>query len=376
MVSLLGDRRATLIIVLVLSSVLVSLPNIEAVRASEDSWTRERPIPTIRRNLGVAVVNGKIYAIGGRQDNWGLSTNEEYDPATNTWTTKTPMPTPRSDFGIAVVQNKIYCIGGMRYFDYSGHGEGILCAFNEVYDPLTDTWENKTSMPTTRQRPIANVVNDKIYLIGGFQYQDLPPPQTTIRLDVNEVYDPETDSWTTKTPIPTASSNPASATVNNKIYVISGFHSDLNQIYNPESDTWSQGAPIPTAVALAGAGATTGEMAPKRIYVIGGYPSYPEVSLNQVYDPDTNTWSSGSQMPTARHSLGVAVINDTLYAIGGGSTNLNVRYYDENEKYTPIGYIPEFPSWTPLMIMVIVVMAVAVIYRRSLHKQNQGRSDQ
>jgi len=371
-----GDRRATLIIVLVFSSVLVSLSNIEAVRAADDSWIPLEPIPTIRRNLGVAVVNGKIYAIGGRQDNWGLSTNEEYDPATNTWTTKTPMPTPRSDFGIAVVQNKIYCIGGMRYFDYSGHGEGILCAFNEVYDPLTDTWENKTSMPTTRQRPIANVVNDKIYVICGFQYHNLPPPYTTSGLDVNEVYDPETDSWTTKTPIPTTSSNPASATVNNKIYVISGFHSDLNQIYNPESDTWSQGAPIPTAVALAGAGATTGEMAPKRIYVIGGYPSYPEVSLNQVYDPDTNTWSSGSQMPTARHSLGVAVINDTLYAIGGGSTNLNVRYYDENEKYTPIGYIPEFPSWTPLMIMVIVVMAVAVIYRRSLHKQNQGRSDQ
>jgi N-acetylneuraminic acid mutarotase len=341
---------------------------------TEDSWITLEPVPTIRRDLGVAVVNGKIYAIGGRNDNGRLSTNEEYDPATNTWTTKTPMPTPRSDFGIAVFQNKIYCIGGIIYFDWSGYGEGILCAFNEVYDPLTDTWENKTSMPTKRQRPKANVVNGKIYLIGGFQYQDLPPPRTTIELNVNEVYDPETDSWTTKTPIPNTPYGPASATINNKIYVIGGFNSDLkqmsdlNQIYDPESDTWSQGASIPTAVALAGAGATSGVMAPKRIYVIGGYPSYDEVALNQVYDPETNTWNSGSQMPTARHSLGVAVINDTLYAIGGGSTNLNVRYYDENEQYIPVDYIPEFPKWT-LMLLVLTVFTVAIaIYKRRLLK--------
>jgi len=148
--------------------------------------------------------------------------------------------------------------------------EKAYFAFNEVYDPLTDTWENKTSMPTKRQRPIANVVNGKIYVMGGFQYRDLPPPKTTIGLAVNEVYDPETDSWSTKTPIPTTSSGPTSATINNKIYVISGYKSDLNQIYDPESDTWSQGPPIPTPVCLAGAGATTSVMAPKRIYVIGG----------------------------------------------------------------------------------------------------------
>jgi len=353
----------------VLLLLLFILPafSLPLANATEDSWVTREPIPTIRRDLGVAVVNGKIYAIGGRNDNGYLSTNEEYDPVTNTWTTKTPMPTPRSDFGIAVFQNKIYCIGGIIDFNWDKYGEGILCAFNEVYDPLTDTWETKTSMSTKRQRPKANVVNGKIYLIGGFQYQDLPPPYTTIELDLNEVYDPETDSWTTKTPIPNTPYGPASATINNKIYVISGFQSDLNQISDPESDTWSQGATIPTAVALAGAGATSGEMAPKRIYVIGGYPSYDEVPLNQVYDPKTDTWTSGRQMPTARHSLGLAVMNDTLYAIGGGSTNLNVRHYDENEQYTPVGYVPEFPSWTPILSLTVVAV-VLVVYRQRLKK--------
>jgi N-acetylneuraminic acid mutarotase len=359
--------RLSAFLLFLLSLFFLILPafSVPSVRAVEDSWTKLEPLPTIRRDLGVATVNGKIYAIGGRSNGARLSINEEYDPATNTWTTKTPMPTQRSDFAIAVVNDKIYCIGGIIDFDWSGYGKGILCTVNEVYDPLIDSWENKTSMPTQRQRPKANVVNGKIYVMGGFQYRDLPPPKTTIDFDVNEVYDPETNSWTTKTPMPHASSDSASATIDNRIYVISGFKNDLNQIYNPESDTWSQGAPIPTAVALAGAGATSGELAPKRIYVIGGYPSYDEVRLNQVYNPETDTWCSGSPMPTARHSLGVAVLNDELYAIGGGSTNLNVRQYDENERYTPIDYIPEFPSCILLSFFIIVTLS-GILFKKKL----------
>jgi len=30
--------------------------------------------------------------------------------------------------------------------------------------------------------------------------------------------------------------------------------------------------------------------------------------------------------------------------------------------------VPEFPSWTPVLIMLLAVVAVAVIYRRKLHK--------
>ena len=37
-----------------------------------------------------------------------------------------------------------------------------------------------------------------------------------------------------------------------------------------------------------------------------------------------------------------------------------------------ISEIPEFPSWTPLLIMLVAVLAVTVIYRRKL--QNRGRS--
>src|SRR5438309_9880190 len=61
-----------------------------------------------------AEVGGKIYAIGGHDNNGVyLSVVEEYDPAANTWTTKAPMPTGRQFLAAAAVGGKIYAIGGV-----------------------------------------------------------------------------------------------------------------------------------------------------------------------------------------------------------------------------------------------------------------------
>ncbi len=355
MVPLVGDKRVALFLLLILCFILVALPNIETVRATEDSWTTMEPMPTARAWLGVAVVDGKIYAIGG---SYGSNGVEEYDPVTNTWSTKTPMPTPRIFFGIAVVENKIYIIGGDSGNWTAGE---TLTNVNEVYDPLTDTWETRTSMPTKRLGLSASVVDGKIYCIGGY-------------FNVNEVYDPATDSWTTKTPMPTAVSYHASAVVDNKIYIMGGAVGvTLNQVYDPETDTWSNGAPLTTGVDQAAAGVTAGDTATERIYVIGGKESLDGVNLNQVYDPETDTWVAGPAMPTARFGLGVAVVGDSLYAIGGREGWFGSPISAANERYTPADFIPEFPSWIFLPLFMIVTLMAVIVYRRLLTKASKSQ---
>jgi len=362
LVSMMGDRRAALIAFLILFFLSINLPNIAVVRAAEDSWTSLEPMPTARSGLGVAVVDGKIYAIGGQNGEGVLNITEEYDPVTNEWTSKTSMPTARSDFGIAVYQNKIYVIGGTIGSGIAV-GESLLTGVTEVYDPATDTWETRTSMPTQRQGLEANVVSDRIYLIGGVRYVGGFLHQ---EFHENEVYDPATDSWTTKAPIPTAVWGYSSAVVDNQIYLIGGgnktsegtFPVTLNQIYTPVTDTWDFGQSIPTGLWHADAEATTGAFAPKRIYILGG--SYYSVAYNltQTYDPEVDAWTTGTPMPTPRWSLGVAVIDDEIYTIGGKTEDI---YSSVNEKYTPAGYIPEFPSWIilPLFLMATFVGVTA-----------------
>ena len=65
----------------------------------ENTWIQKTPFPHEAGIVGAAVVNGKIYVIGG-------SANYEYSPATDSWTNKTAMPTPRWHFGIAVYQKQ------------------------------------------------------------------------------------------------------------------------------------------------------------------------------------------------------------------------------------------------------------------------------
>jgi N-acetylneuraminic acid mutarotase len=370
---LFANKKAALALILISVTALLMVA-IKPVWASGDSWTSKAPMREARGGLGVAVVSGKIYAIGGSTEGIQLTntqgimgTNEEYDPATDTWTYKASMPTPRVVFAIAACQNKIYCIGGQT--------NGTATGANEVYDPATDTWETKAAMPTPRSFLTANVVGDKIYLVGGY-------PNETL----NEVYDPATDSWTTKAAIPTGATSYASTVVGNKIYVIGGysehpiFFSNVNQIYDPANDRWSQGSLSPLRVWAGAAGATTGVLAPKRIYVIG-VPGYiytgpPPQCYTQVYDPESNRWTVGANITTNRFYFGVAVVNDKLYAIGGVTYSLFgfVGPSAVNEQYTPSLYGTQLQPelvYAAAGAVAITIIAVTAVVLKKRHKQDK-----
>ena len=368
-------KNITVLLVLIfLTELSTAVTNpVLASTINKDSWTTKTAMPTARDGLGVAVVNVKIYAIGGLNDDGYLATCEEYDPVANLWIAKKSMPTPRSNFAVAVVENKIYVIGGSI-------GENKRTGVNEVYDAATDMWENKTSMPTPRWLLQANVVNAKIYLLGG-------SPDSSL----NEVYDPATDAWIKKTPPPTSVDGYASVVVDNKIYLIGGhegYGSYFNQvqIYDPENDNWSSGQQAPQKVVYAAAGVTSGVIAPVRVYVLGVTEpvgigvnlgdSVPSV-INQVFDPENDSWTIGASPPTNRINMGVAVVDDKLYAIGGSTyedSGLQVPHMPSavNEQYTPIGYgtLPvkeTFPTTliaASVAIIAIVSVALLIYFKK------------
>jgi len=338
---------AMLILVFLTASSLAVKPALSSADITENSWVSKAPMHQARSRLGAVAVNGKIYAIGGSAENGIVGTNEEYDPATDTWRGKMPMPTPRKGFAIASYEGKIYCIGG-----YTANGS--ITGVNEVYDPATNSWETKTPMPTPRANLQANVVDGMMYLLGGFIPADNPVGYTTSNL--NEVYDPATDTWTQKTPSIYNSCGYATAALDGKIYILVGswdMVTKMSQIYDTQSDTWTLGSSAPTYFMYGSAIATTGVMAPKRIYVfdkpapdLATYPDAPLYST-QVYDPETDSWMAGADLPTSRAGVAVAIINDKIYAIGGYSATYDNLPYDYTpkitqyravEQYTPFGY--------------------------------------
>ena len=290
--------------------------------------------------------------------------------------TKTPMPTKRVSFATAVYNDKIYIFGGQILVD----GHRVVVNISEVYDPATDTWKTLTPMPHLGEDFAANVVvGDKIYAISTY----------------NDVYDPAMDTWMTKASIPEPVAHSANAVVDGKIYVITGTHYgnepqyytpiNLTQIYDPETDTWSSGAPIPVGVASPAAVATTGVSAPKAIYVIGGltitnegngnYIYHPQ-TLSQVYFPENDSWTEGAAMPTARYALAVAAFDDQLYAMGGSDAR-TAPDLPSNELYLPLGYGTVgqgLPQTTIIAVAVVVVVVATVAAALVLQNRKKPKS--
>ena len=124
-------------------------------------WTRKADMPTARLGLAAAVVDNKIYAIGGyaAANHPGLTVNEVYDPASDTWETKAPMPTARWGFSTGIADNIIYVIGG-------GYGIDFYSSV-EAYDPVKDRWTEKTGLSEPCIGSGCGSTKRKIYLIGG-----------------------------------------------------------------------------------------------------------------------------------------------------------------------------------------------------------------
>lgn len=279
-----------------------------------DCWSPVAPMPTARYGVGAGVINGVLYAVGGRSATNNLPTVEAYDPVANTWTSKAAMPTARSYPSVAVVNGILYAIGGLTA---SGTTPVV-----EAYDPTNNTWTLKAPVPTPRLYTAVGVVNGIIFLAGGLS----GGPLSTV-----EAYDPATNIWTPKAALPTPRYVPAGGVVNGILYVAGGLTasgtSAVVEAFDPVMDTWSTKAPLPSARVGIGVG-----VANNILYAVGGLSGSTVLNTLTAYSSANNTWTPKLPMITARFDMGVGVINGLVYAVGGRTSSLVVG---TNEVYKP-----------------------------------------
>ena len=320
--------------------------------AAWDFWIPETPLPILVKDSAAIAVDSEIFVMGYNYTSAGNSTvthnafNYAFDISNDSWTAKTPMPVLQVEFAMATYQNKIYLLGGWNAFPT---GDAYYSKTNQVYDVENDSWEIKTAVSWPRWGLQANVVEDKIYLIGGILLQ-----QNNVISDINQAYNPITDTWTTLSPIPTPVYNYGSAVVDNKIYIIGGGHGgkygtglDLVQIYDPQTNNWTLGKPLPIAVGNAAGAVIGNESTSVRIVVLGVTNEYFDISstaITQIYDLQSDTWTIGAPIPAPRTiDFSLVTINGTIYAEGGKPFGFTPGLY----KSVNIQYVPSITEPSP-----------------------------
>jgi N-acetylneuraminic acid mutarotase len=311
---------------------------------AQAKWEKLAPFPEPAEEILGAAAGGKMYVFAGLIPFWkpkGLV--YEYDPATDRWAKKKPMALPSHHVAFTEYHGKIYAFGG---FVYPTSGPAAWTPIDNAweYDPAADTWKALAPMPSKRGSPVAVAVGDKIYVIGGVS---LLPGSTEIAMGFNtpqasvgtvEEYDPATNAWRERSPMPTPRNHTTAGVVNGKIYVIGGrvgaaFISSATDVsvveeYDPATDKWS--APrsrMPTARSALGSGVFDG-----RIYVAGGEFQDPHMMATfravEAYEPATDSWSILPSMPVSRHGLAAGVVGNKLILVGGdvqsSGTGVNV----------------------------------------------------
>jgi N-acetylneuraminic acid mutarotase len=244
-------------------------------------------------------------------------------------TTLQPMNETRWLFGAAKgADGKIYVFGGVKD---NGYGFSAV----ECYDPKTNSWTYRQAMPGPNgwQRAVT-ALDGKIYLFGG----------STDALPSKDVwaYDPVANTWDTSMPqMPVEERDTVAVLGTDGIIYLFGGYGNYNavQAFNPSTKTWQLKTPMPT-----GRWAAAGALGPDgKIYIVGGgYPGQPDYGVYntlEVYDPATDSWATKSPMPTARNYLGAAFGADgKLYAFGGevyGAGRTGIMY-DVIEAYNPL----------------------------------------
>jgi len=209
-------------------------------------------------------------------------------------------------------------------------------------------WKELTSSTYGRQyaEVVYHPVTDALYAIGGRSCAS--DPDAGQRYAYNEMYDPDLNSWTTKTAIPTAEDAGGAVAYGNYIYVAGGYPNGQKVYrYNVNTNAWDDtptdlpGTRWDFGVALVG----------NYMYVLGG--SNDANAYSQTWRLDLNNptsdWEIKQSMTYTRAKLGSSVHNGKIYVFCSCWYNIHrkvERYDPSNNQWTTLTDMPDPASCT------------------------------
>ncbi len=206
--------------------------------ASRGAW-RQLPSGPALQGMNLTSYNGCIYRVGGMasindedkpSDNRSVTSAQRFDPATMSWTDIAPLPEPRSSHDVVVVGTNLYVIGGWHMQADKKIIWHTRMLSIDLADPNAGWVEH--SQPFIRRALIAAVLDQHIYVMGGFNESAKPSRRV-------EVFDTIKGRWSEGPDLPGDSMNgfaPASCVQDRRLFVSVG-DGGLYRL-NPEAKSW------------------------------------------------------------------------------------------------------------------------------------------
>lgn len=309
----------------------INVEGITAINRFQGNSTQEYKQATVQADVSDGMLT--IDAIGG------FNTKLNYVEITSTtgtslfkWDIAASSPIDRFEGPGAVVNDKLYVFGG--FFN----GELKATQRVDVYNPVTDNWTRLADMPIAVTHLNAAVDGQTIWFAGGFQGNHPGPV-----IDDVWKYHVTSDTWSRGPSLPEARGAGALVRLGEELHYFGGYEADRDTSAGDHwvlslegGTTWKPAAPLPNPRGHLGGAALGG-----KIYAIGGaygHDSKPvDVDAVHAYDPTTNTWKAVASLPTPRSHFepGTTILDNRLLIIGGRSKQMGQIGLRDVTEYDP-----------------------------------------
>lgn len=260
-----------------------SSKHVQAFDLAKNTWRRLQDMPSAITHMNAVVDGRTVWIAGGFKDGYpGRPIDEvwQYDVTKNAFVAAPSLPGPRAGGGLALVGRRLYYFGGLIDRDIDSADHWVLDL--EATDGVAK-WSNAAPMPAPRNQFATVVRQSKIYAIGGQFQHDSRNGKPALDQKRVDIYDPETDSWSSgpELPIPHSHSENSTFLHEGRIFVIGGRSVDRVEkaiwVLSP-AGMWSRFGTLP--VPLIGPAARIFD---GRLVVAGGAP--------RGFDPLTAVWA-------------------------------------------------------------------------------------
>ena len=309
---------------------LACIYGLDAQNLSDYRWTtiEAKGEVTARHESSMVMYKDKFYLVGGR----GINPVNVFDPKTNTWEEKSKPPFEIHHFQAAVYKDAIYVVAMVGKYPKELPLENIW-----LYYPEKDTWEKGSEIPISMRRggAGATVYKDKLYLTCGIDFGHTSGTNNNFNS-----YDLITGEWKTLTKAPHIRDHFSTIVVGDNLYCIGGrntsFHYPDNfgaffeatmpyvDVYNFIEEKWHTMKEVLPYPTAAG-GLVHFE---NKIIYAGGEGAYKQAyNTTQCLDLETGKWSQLASLNIGRHGGGAVVFDNKIYTAAGspnkGGGNLN-----------------------------------------------------
>ena len=297
------------------------------------SWAATASPPIVYSESQRATVGGKMYVFGGFNGVFRAQKESyAYDAASGKWTRIADLPTRLTHAGVAVVGTKIYFAGGYKGNETSSgdSAPGQVFGTTEVwvYNTATNAYSKSTPLPAARAAGGLVLVGRTLHFFGG---QEITRSRETLDHWTLNLDSPA--RWVVAASMPLASNHTTTLEHGGKIYVFGGqkgydgalVPSAKVQIYDPATNRWTLGANMPDARSHTAH--STFEYG-GRAYVLGGEREHNAAKSSVFrYDFAANRWDALNDLPDRRFSATADVVGGKVLLVGGYDGRVLTKSY-------------------------------------------------